>query len=143
MKLVYLALLMIPTVSFADNVSNKPELARFNVDCIVASRSATRDTVDAEMQGTISVFNQMQSGVLKLGSIGVFNFVADFKFRMNQRDDGIVTFAFQNAEGAVLSQSSVPLPKNGLVETSVDYFDTTSGATAQVRCSVKPVAVFN
>lgn len=139
MKLIFLALLLMSTVSFANTTDIKPELARFDVNCIGSSDSA-QGTLDAKMQGTISVFSQDQTGQLKLGSIGIFEFIADFKFHLNRKNDGLVTFSFRNANGLVLSKNSLPLPRSGVVATSAYYFDTASGVSVSVQCSVNPTA---
>lgn len=141
MKLiVLLTLLLFSTFSFADTSNTEPELARFDINCIGSSDTG-QNTVDVNIRGSLSVFSPDQTGQLKLGSIGVFEFIADFKFHLNQKNYGSVTFSFQNADGITLSKSTHVLPKIGIVETSVYYFDTALGAAANVKCSISPTAV--
>lgn len=140
MKAVFLALLMIPAMSYAD-VSSKPEFARFDVNCVGHANSVTQDGADIEMKGTISVLDRTQTGLLKLGVLGGFEFVADFKFDSNWASVGTVTFSFLNADGAVVSQSTHSLPKKGYIKTAVYYFDTAAGVSADVRCKVNPVVI--
>lgn len=138
MKFISLALILISTASFAESITNKPELARFEFNCLGSSNTA-QSHVNAELQGAISVFNPIQIGQLQLGSIGVFNFVADFQFDLNQSNNGTVTFTFQNNKGFVLSQKSFKLPKENPVEITIDYFGTTS--SANVHCLVNPASI--
>lgn len=141
MKLIFLLVFIISSYSFADEIDKKQELARFEVNCNGISES-NQEKLDANMNGTISVFSKYQTGQLKLGSIGVFEFVADFKFHLNQKNNGKVTFSFRKGDGLILSKNSLVLPKNATVETSVYYFDTASQNSASVQCSVKPTSAY-
>jgi hypothetical protein len=138
MKSIFVALFLIITNSMAYAVPNTPVLAEFDVNCVGNSR-APRGTLNVKFDGTISVVKPNQTGTLKLGSVGVFDFFADFKFHLGQKNDGVVTFAFQNAQGTVLTKSTFELPKNGIVKTAVYYFDTASNTTANIYCKVTPV----
>jgi len=138
MKFILLiTLLMFSANLFAGSSVNKPELARFAIRC-TGNSDSTQGTLDVDFNGTLSVFSKNQTGRLKLGSMGVFELIADFKFPLNLKTYGLIIFSFQNAEGRVLSKSSHTLPRDGFVATSIYFLDTASDTEANVSCSVSP-----
>lgn len=139
MKFIFLILLAISKISFANSMANTPELMHFNINCVGNSQTS-QGTLNVNFNGTISVFYQDQTGMLKLGSIGAFEFTADFKFHLSQKNNGVVTFSLKNSRGFVISKNSLLLPKNGDLQTAIYYFDTATGVAANVLCSVAPVS---